>query len=258
MANQATMHDSDDVTVSRPAIVNMCMMFTTSSSSRLWPSSSKCMNWSSRSSCRAPSARRSASRACEAHAQLDAGGDAEPLLLLHGGALVLEDAVLHGDQEVHVLERHAEEAQEDDRRQRHAEGVVELDPAIADEAVDELVGQLADVGLQQRHLPRGEERVEQPAVVAVDVAVEVQRDQRVGRSHAEGHAGGGIGRHQVGVAAGGHDVVHAEEADAELPAHHRRRAPDLVDHRLRRSHVERAVRLVRDERPGAPGSCPRS
>ena len=26
------MHDSDDVTVSRPAMVNMCMMFTTSSS----------------------------------------------------------------------------------------------------------------------------------------------------------------------------------------------------------------------------------
>jgi hypothetical protein len=161
------------------------------------------MNWSSRSSCRAPSARRS--------------------------ALVLEDAVLHGDQEVHVLQGHAEKAQEDRRGQRHAEGVVELDAALADEAVDELVCELADVGLQQRHLLRSEERVEQPAVVAVHVAVELQRDQRVNRTHAEGHPGGGVGRDEVGVAAGRHDVLHEEEADAELPTHHRHRPADLVD-----------------------------
>ena len=119
---------------------------------------------------------------------------------------------------------------------------MQLHVTVADEPVDELVGQRADAGLERRHLLRREQRVEQLAVVTVDVAVEVQRDQRVVRPHAHDD------RPDVGVAPGGDDVVHPEEPDAHLPAHDRHRAAHLVERGLRHLDVERPVRVVRDER----------
>ena len=86
-------------------------------------------------------------------AELATGGPTDHLGLVAGGRFVLEDAVLHRDEERRVLHRQPEDPQEDGRRQRHAERVVQLDVPVADEAVDQLVGQLADVGLERRHLP---------------------------------------------------------------------------------------------------------
>ena len=62
--------------------------------------------------------------------ELGACGPADLLHLLHVPALVLEDAVLQVDEERRVLEREPEQPEEDRRRQRHAERVVELDVAV--------------------------------------------------------------------------------------------------------------------------------
>ena len=179
----------------------------------------------------------------QVRAQLEAGGPTDHLGLVAGGRFVLEDAILHRDEERRVLDRQPEDPQEDGRRQRDAERIVQLDLPVADEAVDELIGQLADVGLERRHLPRREQRVQQLAVVTMDIAVEVQRDQRVVGPHAHDD------RSDVGIASGGDDVVHPEEADAHLPPHHRHGPAYLVERVLRHLDVERPVRVVRDERP---------
>ena len=106
--------------------------------------------------------------------QLAAGGPTDHLGVVAGGRFVLEDAVLHRDEKRRIVDGKPEDPQEDGRRQRDAERVVQLHVTIADEPVDELVGQRADAGLERRHLLRREQRVEQLAVVTVDVAVEVQ------------------------------------------------------------------------------------
>ena len=68
-------------------------------------------------------------------------------LRVGGDAVVVvvgpDDPVLEPDEEVEVVEGQAEQGEEHHRRQRLAERVVELDPAVGDEAVDELVGQRA-------------------------------------------------------------------------------------------------------------------
>jgi hypothetical protein len=115
----------------------------------------------------------------QVRAQPVAGLDPDRLVLLERAALVLEDAVLHGDEEVEVLERHAEQAEERDAGKRDRERVVKLDPAVPDEAVDQLVGQLADLELQRGDPSRRQERVQQLPVAAVELSVDVQRDERV-------------------------------------------------------------------------------
>ncbi|MDO8390333.1 MAG: hypothetical protein Q7V57_07575 [Actinomycetota bacterium] len=98
---------------------------------------------------------------------------ADPLALLHRGALVLEDPVLALDEEVEIGERQTEDLHEDGGGQRRAEGRVHLRLAGTDEPIDEPIGGSADGGFQQLHLRRREQRVDQLAEVLVNVAVEV-------------------------------------------------------------------------------------
>ena len=72
----------------------------------------------------------------------------------------------------------AHELEEDPRRQRHAERLVELDLGLIDEPVDQLVGDVGDMRLEVRDDPRREQRIEQLAVLRVLGAVDLQRDER--------------------------------------------------------------------------------
>ena len=141
----------------------------------------------------------------------------------------------HTDTERHVLEPHEvlevvdrepEDGEEDRRRERLTPRLVDVDFAVVDEPVDQLVRQLADVVLERRDAPRGEHRVEQPPVLRVLGPVEAERDRLAVAPEVF------AGLLDVVAAVDGEDVLHPQQRDG---------AVRVVDHRARRRalHVHR-------------------
>ncbi len=108
-----------------------------------------------------------------------------------------DDPVLEPDEEVEVVEGQAEQREEHHRRQWLAERVVELDLAVGDETVDELVGQRPHARGELRDDLRREQRVEELAVLRVRVAVEHERDERPAGTHVGARELDHVGIHRV-------------------------------------------------------------
>ena len=140
-----------------------------------------------------------------------------------------DDAVLHGQEAIELVERQAEQGEEDLRRVRDGELRGEVDLAPVDEAVDEIVDQDGNLLLHGRHQAGGEDRVQQLAVLLVLGRVDLQRDHRplvleVDRSH--------VGREDLRMAEGLVDVGLAAQDDARaLKGHHRAAVPQRLEHR---------------------------
>ena len=244
-ANQSTMHDSDAATVSRPASTSRNVMSMTSSRVSVSPSTSAVMNPPMRSSPGIAARFPTVELGVEVLDHLRVGGDA--VVVVVG----TDDPVLEPDEEVEVVERQAEQGEEHHRRQRLAERVVELDLAVGDEAVDELVGQRPHARRELRDDLRREQRVEELAVLRVRVAVEHERDERSARAHVGARELDHVGIHRVDVAALG-DLEHVVEVEdrhlAALAAV--RRAP------VRAARAARAG--CREPRAGTPRGRTRS
>ena len=100
------------------------------------------------------------------------------LLLLHGVAGGPDDAVLHRQELVEILERQTHETQEHRAGHRDGELRVEVAASLACELVDELVEELGHLVVERCHRTRSEERVEDPPVLHVLRRVDLQRDER--------------------------------------------------------------------------------
>ncbi len=121
-----------------------------------------------------------------------------------------DDAVLHGQEAVQLLERQAQQGEEDLGGERHGELLGEVHLAPVDETVDQVVHEGRDLVVHRLHLARSEDRVEQLAELLVLRRVDLQGDHRplvaqVDRVH--------VGREGLGVAQGLHDVRLAREQD---------------------------------------------
>ena len=181
-------------------------MSMTSSRVSVSPSTSAVMKPPIRSSPGSPPRLAPVELGVEVLDHLGVGGDAVVVVV---GA---DDPVLEPDEEVEVVERQAEQGEEHHRRQRFAERVVELDPAVGDEPVDELVGERTHTRRELRdHLGR-EQRVEQLAVLRVRVAVEHERDERAAGTHVRARELDHLRIHRVDVASLG-DLEHVLEME---------------------------------------------
>ena len=189
-------------------------MSMTSSRVSVSPSTSAVMKPPMRSSPGSPARLPPVELGVEVLDHLRVGGDAVVVVV---GA---DDPVLEPDEEVEVVERQAEQGEEHHRRQRFAERVVELDLAVGDEPVDELVGHRAHTCRELRDDLRREQRVEELAVLRVGVAVEHERDQRASSAHVRARELDHLGIHRVHVASLGHleHVVEVEDGRRGRPA----------------------------------------
>ena len=104
------------------------------------------------------------------------GGGLPRPVALPGHVVGADDAVLHGEEAVQLVERQAEERQEDLGGEGDGELLGEVHLAPVDEPVDEVVDELRDLLVHGRHLARGEDRVEQLAELLVLGRVDLERD----------------------------------------------------------------------------------
>ena len=135
---------------------------------------------------------------------------------LPGHVVRADDPVLHGEEAVELVERQAEQGEEDLGGERDGELLGEVHLAPVDEAVDEVVDERGDLVVHERHLARGEDRVEQLAELLVLRRVDLERDHRplvleVDRVH--------VGREDLGMAQRLRDLLLAREEDARARRH---------------------------------------
>ena len=126
-----------------------------------------------------------------------------------------DDAVLHPQQERHVVEGQAELTQEDLARQRLAERGEEVDGTVGGERVDQCLREVPDHRFETGDLPGGEQWVEQLAVLGVLLPVEHQRNEWPARAQRHRHDRHCVGIDRVDIATLGDrdDVVEARELD---------------------------------------------
>ena len=152
----------------------------------------------------------------------------DPVLirLLLGGRCPLraDRRVLEFEEVVDHVGGQAHELEEDARRQRHAERLVELDLGLVDEPVDQLVGHVDDVRLEVRDDPWREQRIEELAELRVLGTVDLQRDEWTlvpedalvvvpgGHPRAAHDVAALRGREEVGHLRDGDDTVLTERA----------------------------------------------
>ena len=114
------------------------------------------------------------------------------------------------------------------------EFLVEVTLAPIGEPVDRLVHQLGDEWLPSGHLPRSEQRVEDPAVLRMLGRIDLQRNQRadvaqIDRVH--------VRREQLGVLERHLDVGEAAQHHRPRRPEHRGRFTQRLVHRLRLSET---------------------
>ena len=89
-----------------------------------------------------------------------------------------DDPVLHFQEARQFGHRQPQQAEENLRRQRHRELPGEVDLPVVDEAVDQVVDQTLHRLGELRDALGGEQRVEDPAELAMLWRVQLERDER--------------------------------------------------------------------------------
>ena len=149
---------------------------------------------------------------------------------LAGDVVGPDDAVLHGEEPVQLVEGQAEQGEEHLGGERDGELLGEVHLAPVDEPIDQVVDQLGDLVVHQGHLAGGEERVEELAELLVVRRVDLQRDHgplvlEVDRVH--------VGGEDLGVPERFVDLRPARQEHAvavrQVDRHDRVLAHELVD-----------------------------
>ena len=166
---------------------------------------------------------------------------------LPGHVVRADDAVLHGEEAVELFEGQAQQGEEDLGGEGDGEFLGEVHLPPVDEAVDELVHQSRDLVVQERHLARREERVEQLAELLVLGRVDLQGDHgplvlEVDRVH--------VGGEDLRVTQGLHDLFLARQQDPPGA----RRHVDGHDRHVVAQQLERGLRVA----PPFRGPSPRA
>ncbi len=89
-----------------------------------------------------------------------------------------DDAVLHREEAIQLVERQSEQGEKDLGGEGDGELLGEVHLTPVDEAVDEVVDECRDLVVHGRHLAGGEDRVEQLAELLVVRRVDLQRNHR--------------------------------------------------------------------------------
>ena len=147
-----------------------------------------------------------------------------------GVALRTDHTVLPLQELVQVFQRQTEQLQKHGARQGHGELFMEVAFAAIGEAVDHLVHQLGDAWFTSGHLPRGEQRIEDAAVLRMLGRVDLQWNQR---PHVAQIDGIHVRRKQFGVLERHLDIGQAAEDDRLRRPEHRGRLTQRLVHRLR-------------------------